>query len=116
MKIFSLIQNVLLMFAAQFKKPTSSVGITETKEALIAVNEIGVFCASKFKDGVQITDFTDFYAKLTADEEFKAKIKVGYDNAKLIPAEIKDLDAGEGLELTSVQVGYVEKYIDALKA
>lgn len=116
MSIWKILVTALLLFAGYLKKATSTVGITETKEAVLAVNEIGVFCASKFKDGIQVADFTEFYTKLTNDEDFKAKIKAGYDNAKLIPAEIKDIDAGEALELASVQVEYVEKYINVLKA
>jgi hypothetical protein len=116
MNIFTLLVTIMTMLAAYFKKATSIVGISETKEAVVAINEIGLFCASKFKDGVQVTDFVSFYAELTTNEDFKAKIKAGYDNAKAIPSEIKDIDGGEALELASVQVGYVEKYIAAFKA
>lgn len=116
MGIFKILLAIITMLSAQFKKATSTIGITETKEFLIGLNEIGVFLAGKFKDGVQITDFTEFYAELMSNEEFKAKIQSGYDNAKQIPSEIKDIDAGEGLELAGVQIEYVEKYVDVLKS
>lgn len=110
-KIFLLVQSVLMMAAAQFKSKDSKEGIKETKEALIAVNEVSICLAEKFKDGVQATDFTEFYAKVTADEDFKAKVKAGYDNYKAIPAEVKDLDSGEGMELAAIQLDYAPKLL-----
>ena len=94
---------------------TGQYGIKETKEALIASNEIAVFCAKRFKDGVQFEDFTAFYKAFTEDEEFKAKLQDGWENGKQIPAEVKDIDLQEGIELTMVQIQYVPKFIEALK-
>jgi hypothetical protein len=50
------------------------VGIKETKELLIAGNEIGVFVVKHLKDGVQLEDFEAFYTKFITDVEFKNKL------------------------------------------
>lgn len=111
-KVFSLAQTVLALVAPQLKKEDSVHGIKETKEALIGVNEVSLCLAEKFKDGVQFTDFTEFYAKITTDEEFKNKLKAAYDNYQAIPEEIKDVDAGEACELLAVQLDYTPKIIE----
>lgn len=110
-KVFLLLSSVLTMVAPSLKKADSALGVKETKEALIGVNEVSLCLAEKFKDGVQVTDFTEFYAKVTADEDFKSKVKAAYDNYKAIPAEIKDVDAGEGIELAVVQLDYAPKFL-----
>lgn len=91
------------------------LGIKETKEALVAGFEVGLLATKRFKDGLQVEDFAAFYEKFTQDEEFKAIVKAGYDNAKAIPAEVADVDLMEGVELSVVAIKYVPKFIDALK-
>lgn len=110
-KIFTLLASVLTMIAPTLKKAGSQLGIKETKEALIGVNEVSLCLAEKFKDGVQVTDFTEFYAKVTSDADFKAKVQAAYDNYKAIPEEMKDVDAGEGIELAVVQLDYAPKFL-----
>jgi len=114
-KVITLIVSVLRMAAPMFKKPDSIKGIKETVEAMIAGNEIGLFCCKRFKDGVQFEDFSAFYTALTTDGEFKSVVQKGYENYKLIPEEVKDIDAGEGCELAAIQAEYVPKYVEALK-
>lgn len=112
---FQLFQAGASFFAPQLKSEDSKEGIKETKEALIGVNEVSLFMCEKLQDGVQFSDATDFYSKLTSDEAFKAKVKEAYEGYDKIPSEVKDVDAGEGLELASVQVGYVEKFLACFK-
>jgi len=90
------------------------VGIKECKEALIGINELAVVLASVFKDGAQIGDAAVLWAKLQADPEVSAKLVAAYQGVSLIPAEVKDLDLGEGVELVSLQAAYVPKLIAAL--
>lgn len=111
-KVFLLAQSVIAMIAPQLKKDDSVHGIKETKEALIGVNEVSLCLAEKFKDGIQFTDFTEFYAKVTTDADFKGKIEAAYENYKAIPEEIKDVDAGEACELLAVQLDYTPKFLD----
>lgn len=110
--ILDAVLAVLTILIPRLKKPESTHGIQETKEALVAVNEIGVFLTTQFKDGVQSQDFVAFYDKLMSDASFKAKILIAYENYKQIPLEVKDIDVGEGLELVKVQTEYAQLYID----
>jgi hypothetical protein len=111
-KIFLLISSVLTMVAPQLKSKDSKEGIKETKEALIGINEVGLHLSAKMKDGVQVKDFVEFYAELQSDPDFKAKLEAAWENHKAIPAEVKDVDAGEGIELAVVQIGYAEKLVE----
>jgi hypothetical protein len=93
----------------------SQVGIKETKEALVGVNELALFLASRLKDGVGHDDATAVFAKVTADEEFKSLMHAAYDNFKAIPAEVQDADVTETVELIVLQASYVPKFVAALK-
>lgn len=92
-----------------------SVGIKETKEILIAGNEVGVLAVTRLKDGFQFDDFAAFYTAFVNDPEFKAKLQAGWENMGDVPAEIKDIDLVEGGELAVTQVSYLPKYMAALK-
>lgn len=91
------------------------VGIKETKEAVVGVNEVALYFAKALSDGAQFKDFTEFYEKLTKDEDFKAKMAAAWENRQQIPAELKDVDLKEGIELVNVQLEYLPRFIDALK-
>ena len=92
----------------------SELGIKETKEVLVGLNEVGLVLASRFKDGVGVDDFVAFYDKLRNDVEFKSKLEAAYTEAGKVPSEIGDISVGEGIELALVQVSYVPKYVEAL--
>lgn len=114
-KIVQLLLSVFTLLIPQLKKADSKLGVKESKEMLVGLNELSLLLVSKFKDGVQFSDFTEMYAHLQSDAEFEAKLKAAYDNYQVIPEEIEDVDAGEGLELASVQLEYVPKLVDGLK-
>lgn len=90
-------------------------GIAETKEVLVAGNEIGLFVVSRLKDGVGVDDALAAYQKLTQDAAFKKIVMDAHDGLSAVGGEIKDLDIGEGLELIILQAGYVPKFVEALK-
>jgi len=92
------------------------IGIKETKEALVGVNELSLALISVLKDGFQfVDDMTALWSKLQGDTEVNAKMKAALENISMVPAEIKDLDAAEGVELAIEQAKYVPKIIDAFK-
>jgi len=91
------------------------LGIKETKEAFAGVNELALFLIDRLKDGVGIDDAVALFNALRDDEEFKAVLSAAVDGIKAVPAEIKDLDAGEGVELGMLALMYVPKYIAAFK-
>lgn len=95
--------------------PQEKLGVKETKEALIGFNELSLYLIGKFKDGVQLSDVTAIVADIMAGHEIKEHITKALENVKAVPAEIKDLDLSEGLELGMYQAMQVPKILDALK-
>jgi hypothetical protein len=67
------------------------------------------------KDGIDVDDALAVYSKVIADEAFKKMILEAYDKYDQIPAEIKDIDIAEGLELVQVQTSYIDKYLETFK-
>lgn len=99
------------MDAAQEKQP-----ITNTKEALVAVNETSILLIQATRDGLQpVQDFGGVIAKYQSDPEFKSKVDAAFKDAGKIPAEAKDIDVSEAIEIGMLQLGYVPKIISAFK-
>lgn len=91
-------------------------GIQESKEVLIGANELSVFLIGILKDGIQLSsDVSAIIAKLSTDSEFRSKLEDAYKGVAAVPAEMKDIDVGEAVELIVLQAGYVPKIIEALK-
>lgn len=90
-------------------------GIKETKEVLIAANEVGVVVIKAFKDGVQIGDFVTFWNTYKDNAEFKAALEAAWDKAGQVPKEIGNLNLSESVDLVLTQVAQIPKLIDALK-
>jgi hypothetical protein len=94
---------------------TQKQGIKETQEAIVAANEIGLFVVSRVKDGLGVDDAAALVNKILKDEAFREVVHKAVENAGAIPAEVKDLDAMEGVALGTLQLSYVPKFIEALK-
>jgi hypothetical protein len=91
------------------------VGITETKEVLIAVNELSLVVIKHVKDGVSVADLPAIVSELVASDSFKLALVSAVTGITNVPAEVKDIDFTEGMELAKVQLGYVPKLLEALK-
>lgn len=114
-KVITVLKSIIIMVAPQLKKADSQVGVKELREALKAVLAIALLLLKRFKDGVQLEDFGVFWTKLNSDEEFKAIVKEGFDNYKAISVEVKDIDAGEGLEVAGDVVDFVPQFLEEFK-
>lgn len=114
-KVFGLLVQVISFLAPSLKSDESVVGVKETKEMIVGINEVGLVLMGGFKDGVQFSDFASFWSTYQNDANFKLVLQAAWDNYQAIPAEIKDIDVGEGLELAAVQLEYVPKMLDILK-
>lgn len=90
-------------------------GIQETKDALVAVNEVGLTMVKLFADGTQFADFIAIWKKLGEDQAFKDQLVAAYEGWNSISGEIADLDVNEALELVSVQLAYIPKFVEVLK-
>lgn len=91
------------------------LGIKETKELVIGVNELAVELVKHLKDGVQVTDALAILDTLKTNEDFKAKLAAAYENVQAVPAEVKDISLVEGMELVMAQAAYLPKIIEAAK-
>jgi len=92
-----------------------SLGIKEVKEALVGVNELAMFLAERMKDGVGVDDVMALWTKLSSDKEFKAKMLAAYDGIGAVPAELKNVDLAEGMELAMLQISYLPGLLASMK-
>lgn len=89
--------------------------IQDTREMLVALNELTLFLCGQFKDGFQLSDFMAVYSKMVRDQDFKEKMRDAFDGVKDIPAELKDLDTSEVIELITVQIAFIPRLIAMLQ-
>lgn len=92
------------------------VGIKETKELVIGLNELVLALLPILKDGVQLSDAMALYAKINSDEAFRAAVLNAVDKIAQVPSEASELDLNEAIELASVQLGFLPKIVAAVKA
>jgi hypothetical protein len=114
-RIIGMLKSVFAMLAPSLKNEESKHGIKEFRELLKGVLSVSILMIQRFKDGVQFSDFTEFYSKLTSDEEFKAKMKKAYDGYQQVPNELKDIDAGECLEVACDILDELPAIVEAAK-
>ncbi len=92
------------------------VGIKETKEALVGINELAIEIAKHLKaGGGLITEVGAILDDFKTNPDLSAKLLAAVDNIKAVPDEIKDLSWAEGAELAVAQVQYVPQVLAALK-
>lgn len=89
----------------------AAVGIEESKEVLVAVNDVAVKMIGLVKKGMGLNDIV----ALLADEELKASIMKAVENISKVPSEISSIDLAEGLELVQLEIGLIPKIMEALK-
>jgi hypothetical protein len=89
--------------------------VKETKEAILGALKLGVLLYSKFKDGAQVSDAAELFAKINGDEELKNALVAAYNGADAIPSELKALDVKGALELGSALLVEVPKILEGLK-
>lgn len=90
-----------------------SVGIKETKEALIAVDEVALILVANLKKGV-FGEFQAFWAALASNEDLKAKLAAAWDTHQQIPAEVGDVDLTEAMDLLMTEASYIPRFLAAL--
>lgn len=91
------------------------VGIQETKEVLVAVNELALVIVKYVKDGVSVTDIPAIVSELIGSDSFKLKLTAAITNISQVPAEIGNIDLLEGGELAVCQASYLPRILAALK-
>ena len=88
-------------------------GIKETTEVIECITIIGIFVARTLKQGMPVD--TAFFVKLQNDPEFQIALKKASEGINKIPAEIKDLDFEENLNLGLMGLRYISQLLTVLK-
>jgi hypothetical protein len=78
-----------------------TTGVVESKELLVALVRLGKLAAKQLGDGVDLSDAVAV-AKALADEEFRRALIEGFSGLSSVPEELKDIDAGEAVQLVGV--------------
>jgi hypothetical protein len=91
------------------------LGIKETTEAVVGVNEVSLLLIKHLKDGAQVTDIMAIVDDIKNNPELLAAILAAKDNISAVPAEMKDCSMLEAVQLSMVQISYLPKIISALK-
>lgn len=92
-----------------------SESVKEVKEAVLGLQELVLVLVPLLKDGVQLGDAVALMGKLQSDANLMAALKNAVDGIGKVPAEVKDLDLSEGMELAMMQIGFIPKLLEALK-
>lgn len=93
----------------------AKVGITATKEALVAAGALAVVSRKAYRDcaGDMAKFPLAFGQEIMQSPEAVLAIKQAFGDAKQIPSELKDLDMMEGIELAECALAVVRKsFID----
>lgn len=88
--------------------------VKNTKEVMIAFLKISVLLAESFKDGIQASDFIQIANKIYQSEELKKALFDAYNDIEKLPAEIKDIKAGEAVELLAAATPELANLIKAI--
>ncbi len=94
--------------------PIEQTGIKELKEMILAVNELALFVVARAKDGVGVDDAMALIQKIMGEEEFSKVLSAAVEGASKVPAEIKNVDLNEAMELAMLQLGYIPRYAQAI--
>lgn len=97
------------------KMSEEKMGIKETQEMLAGLNMVSLFVIGRVKDGIDMSDAAAVVEKLVMDQEFKSILASAIEGVNKIPAELKDIDLSEALQLGQYEVEQVKKIIEALK-
>lgn len=82
--------------------------IKESKELIIALVKLGKLTAKQLGDGIDLSDAVAI-AKAFADEEFRKAIVDGFAGIQSVPAELKDIDSAEAVELIGLLYSELQK-------
>ena len=84
-------------------------GISESKEALVALIVLGKFVAERAKNGLDLGDAVALVEKFVMDAEFKGVLEAGVKGLDAIPSELGDIELQEAVELIGLIVGALKK-------
>lgn len=90
-------------------------GVKETKELLTGVFAVVKVISVELKNGFQISDLIAGFNAIQNDPIKKAQLEVALKDIKEVPAEVKDVNLAEGIELAMHVISEVPSLIEAFK-
>lgn len=94
----------------------SVMGVEDVQEAIAGLNELALALIPLVKDGIQLSDAVSLAARIQSDEALRGVIAKAVDGIGRCGPQLKDLQLAEGLSLAQAQLGFLPRYIEALKA
>lgn len=92
------------------------LGIKESQELLVGILKVAQVLGPILKDGFQAgQDLPALFAQFATNEELKAAMSAAVDKSNQVPAEVKDLDAVEVVQLLTASLPELIKVLDAWK-
>lgn len=88
----------------------------ETREALVAVNEIALEIVKVIKGGALMADIAILLGDLAADSPFKTAVAAGIDGLLKVSGEFGSMGLPGYADLVETQIGYLPKILAAFKA
>jgi hypothetical protein len=73
--------------------------VKNTKEAIVALVKLGKEIAKLSKDGLDVKDIAALGMKLATDDAFRGVFITAFEGCSSIPAEVKEIEFNEGVEL-----------------
>ncbi len=92
-----------------------SSGMKETKEMVVAINEVILCLLNVFKDGVGVMDFVHLFESIQANDGLRSKLSAAYENYKSIPEEVGHASPSDTFSIVLMQMEYLSKILEALK-
>lgn len=90
-------------------------GVKETKELLTGLFTVTKVLAVELKNGFQISDLIASFNAIQNDPVKKAALEAALKNITEVPAEVKDVNLAEGIELAMHVITEVPSLIEAFK-
>lgn len=81
--------------------------VSQTKEAVVALVKLGKVLAELAKDGIDWKDGAALASKIVTDEAFRGTLVAAVEGAGNIPAELKDINFEEGIELAMAVIAEI---------
>lgn len=87
----------------------------ESKELAVGFIALAALLAEAFKDGAQVADVAVIFSKIQGDSELSSKLLAAYNGIELVSSELKDVSAGDVLDLVATVLPEIKKLLEAIK-
>ena len=90
-------------------------GVKETREVIDATGAVAVVIARHLKDGFQTSDAAAIALEIAGKKDLQDAIRLANENIKLVPKELKNVDAIDGIELAEAGLAFAKGIVKELR-